>query len=79
MDNIVVNSYLSIFDRLDLDSKLALLAGLTENIRASISAPKTDKTKLLYELAGSWSDVDEGIIDEIYISRTVSERDITFD
>lgn len=79
MSNLVVDSYLSIIDRMDLDSKLALLAGLTESIRTSVRKPESDKQKLLYELFGAWEDVDEGLVDEIYSLREIPDDDISFD
>ncbi|MFK7932934.1 MAG: hypothetical protein AB8G22_05450 [Saprospiraceae bacterium] len=79
MDNLVVNNYLSIIERLDLETRLMLLSALTENIRVSVKKTNTSKLELLHRLYGSWSDVDESIIEDIYSHRSIPARDITFD
>lgn len=40
---------------------------------------KKDKNILLESLCGAWSDVDDGIVDEIYNLRTSSDRKIDLD
>lgn len=79
MENILISNYLSIIDRLDIDAKLALLSALTDNIRESVNRPRENKMELLDKLYGSWADVDDGIIDDIYSNRAISDREITFD
>ncbi|NJC28520.1 hypothetical protein GGR27_004045 [Lewinella antarctica] len=80
MDSIVVRNYISVIDRLDLDSKLALLSALTDSIKSSLMSKKANKSELLNELYGSWSDVDESnLIDDIYEGRSIPDRDISFD
>ncbi|MEM9837409.1 MAG: hypothetical protein AAF828_12950, partial [Bacteroidota bacterium] len=72
-------NYISIFDRLDIDAKLALLSAMTDNIKNSIKKKKTNKTDTLYSLYGSWSDVEDNIIEEIYKHRSIPSDDISFD
>ena len=79
MSNLVVDSYLSIIDRMDLDSKLALLAGLTESIRTSINKPAENKLERFNALYGVWEDMDDSIVEDIYAGRMIPEDDITFD
>ena len=67
------------FDLLNMEAKLELLARLSENVHRSFNKPNKDKSELLESLSGSWSDVDENIVDEIYNSRTISDRNIDFD
>lgn len=75
-----MRNYISVIDRLDLDSKLALLSALTDSIKSSLMSKKANKSELLNELYGSWSDVDESnLIDDIYEGRSIPDRDISFD
>jgi hypothetical protein len=67
------------FDLLDIEAKLELMARLSENINQTFRRPEKNKNDLLESLSGSWTDVDDNIIDDIYASRTVSEREINLD
>jgi hypothetical protein len=69
------------FDVLDMNMKLELLKKLTENIQNSFKTvpPEVNKEELLEKLAGAWSDVDDSLVDEIYESRTISDRIINLD
>lgn len=71
---------MKLFESLSIDSKLALLAAMTENVRKTLKkGDEKDKVKLLHELAGSWSDVDDdALIKDIYENRTLSDRAINF-
>jgi hypothetical protein len=55
------------------------LARLSENVNRSFKHPKDDKHALLESLSGSWEDVDDSVIDEIYSSRTTSDKEIDFE
>ncbi len=79
MSEIVLNKYIRMFDLLDLEAKLELLARLSENVNRSFKHPKDDKHALLESLSGSWEDVDDSIVDEIYSSRTTSDKEIDFE
>ncbi len=79
MNNIALRKYIQMFELLDLETKLELLAKLTDNINRTFKKPKRDKTELLDSLCGSWDDIDDAIIDEIYNSRTTSNREIELD
>lgn len=76
----MLSNYMKLFESLSIDSKLALLAAMTENVRKTLKkGDEKDKVKLLHELAGSWSDVDDdALIKDIYENRTLSDRAINF-
>ena len=60
--------------------KLELLSKLTDSLHKGFKKPEKDKTTLLNELFGAWSEVDdEKMIKEIYNSRSISDKSISFD
>mgnify|MGYP000303657922 CR=1 FL=1 len=79
MDNSIISKYTQIFDSLGLETKLELLSKLTESIQKGFKKREDKKPDLLNELAGSWSDVDDDIIEEIYASRSSSSSDLNMD
>ena len=80
MENVIVSKYLKLFELLSLESKIELLSKLTDSIKHEVSPQsRPDKTGLLQELFGAWSDIDEDITDQIYSSRTISDKPINFD
>lgn len=80
MENILLTSYMNPFKALSLESRLELLAQLTESIKTEVSLKSsTQKGELLDELFGAWADTDEGMTAKIYESRTSSDRTFTFD
>lgn len=70
----VLEKYVSMFDLLNIETKIALLARLSDNLNQSFRKTKRDKKELFESLAGSWADVDDSIVEDIYNSRTYSER-----
>ena len=80
MENYIISRYLRLFEALSFEVKLELLSRLTESIHKGFKKPKKDKTALLNDLFGAWSDVDdEKMIKEIYKSRSISDKSISFD
>lgn len=79
MKEIVVDKYVRMFDLLNIEAKIDLLAKLTENIKNTFKKAGRDKKMLLESLNGSWQDIDESIVSEIYQSRTTSHREVDFD
>lgn len=79
MENIIVSSYLRLFESLPIRLKLELLASLTDSLKKAYLKEEEPKTTLLNKVAGAWHDMDESIIDDIYLSRTISDRDIQLD
>lgn len=45
--------------------KLELVSKIFENLKTDIASKELDKEALLENLYGSWSDVDDSIIEEI--------------
>jgi hypothetical protein len=79
MENLLVSRYLRILEPLGVEVKLELIARLTESIKRGFKKSNNDKQELLNELCGSWSDVSDDIITDIYDARSSSDRGITFD
>lgn len=81
MERLIVERYMKLIEPLGYEIKLALISRVVESLKETFSKPEPepDKEKLLNELYGSWSDVDEGIIDEIYEARTISDQEIDLD
>jgi hypothetical protein len=79
MENALISRYLRLFEPLSTELKLELLAALSENIKAGWKKPRVDKELLFNDLRGSWSDVSEDIEDDIYSSRTISDKEINLD
>ena len=74
----MLSRYLRILEPLSIDFKLAIVSALTENIRESFSKKNSDKISLFNELKGAWSDIPFDIETEIYSSRTISDKEISF-
>ena len=79
MKEILLNRYLRLLEPLSVDFKLAIVSALTENIRESFSKRNSDKQSLFNELKGAWSDMPYDIETEIYSSRTISDKEISFE
>lgn len=79
MENILLNRYLRLIEPLSVDLKLALVSALTNNIRNSFDKKETNKKALFEELRGAWSTMESNIEKEIYDSRTVSDKEISFE
>lgn len=82
MNDLIVARYMRLLAPLSIEVKLELLSQLSTNLKISI-LPKqqetVDKVKLLHQLAGSWKDVSDDLVDEIMQMRTISEREINLD
>ena len=76
MENLIVSKYMRMLEPLAMEVKLELLSKLTENVKSNFlnTASTVNKENLLEELSGSWKDVDENIIGEIFQSRTTSNK-----
>jgi len=79
MKELIINRYLKMFEGLSLELKLELLSKLTDSLKKGVNKPKLDKKHLLNELYGAWKDTEEDMISTIYKSRTISDRNISFD
>ena len=69
---------MKMFSSLDIESKIELMRRFSENISVTFNSTQNKKTELLDKLSGSWSNVDDKLIEDIYQSRTVSNREINF-
>jgi|GEM_PF-2114771 len=84
MDNDKVNHVLEEISSWSEEEKVMLLERLTketsniEESKDSSSNPK-DKTDLLKKLCGAWVDTSEDLAKEILESRTISDKNISFD
>ena len=77
-----VSTYLELFKPLSLQEKLAVLAALTEELRASTSVESDNisaRNELFETTSGAWSDIDIDVEQVIYESRSASTRDLNFD
>jgi hypothetical protein len=79
MDHFIINKYWKLIEPLGLELKLELLAKLTESIKNSFKSSKDEKEELLNELFGAWSDIEDSLIEEIYSSRSTTDKNISFD
>jgi hypothetical protein len=76
MNPLFLDKYMRMFDLLDIEAKLELMTKFSENISQTFKQSRKDKTELLESLSGSWADVDNSIVDDIYNSRTLSDKGI---
>ena len=81
MERLIVERYMKLIEPLGNEIKLELISRVIESLKETFKKPEPepDKEKLLNELYGSWSDVDEEIINEIYEARTISDQEIDLD
>lgn len=79
MEKIIMNNYIRMFDLLEIENKIELLARLSDNVNKTFRKPKKDKNELLESISGAWADIDDDIVDDIYNSRTFSSREIDLD
>jgi hypothetical protein len=79
MNPLFLDKYMRMFDLLDIEAKLELMTKFSENISQTFKQSRKDKTELLESLSGSWADVDNSIVDDIYNSRTLSDKGINLD
>lgn len=79
MDNTIVNRYMKLIEPLAINLKLELLSRLSESLKNNFVKQSQDKEKLLEELSGSWSDVDDDVLKDIYNSRSNSDKEIGLD
>lgn len=71
MEHLMVDRYMRLLAPLSSELKLALISKLLDSVKEDkAETTESRKRALLYELSGSWSDVDDSIIREIYEART---------
>lgn len=80
MENYIISRYLRLFEALSFEVKLELLSKLTESIHKGFKKPEKDKHILLNELFGAWNEMDDDkMIKDIYDSRSISDKSLSFD
>lgn len=79
MKNLIVTRYMRLLEPLTIDIKLELLSRLSASLKKNFVSSPTEKERLLEELSGSWSDVEDELIEDIRLARTTSEKDINLD
>ncbi len=72
MDNTIVNHYMKLIEPLAINLKLELLSRLSDSLKNNFVKQPEDKEELLEEFAGSWSDVEDDLLKDIYNSRSSS-------
>jgi hypothetical protein len=79
MKNLIVTRYMRLLEPLTIDIKLELLSRLSASLKKNFVSSTKEKERLLEELSGSWSDVEDELIEDIRLARTTSEKDINLD
>ena len=79
MENVTVDKFMQLIAPLSTKMKLEIFSELSENLRAEFHAQKNDKDRALDELSGAWSDTDDDLAEQILSSRTISDKNISFD
>jgi len=81
MENLIVSKYMRLIEPLSMEAKLELLSKLAENVKTNLAdkSPAVDKEKLMEELSGSWKDMDDNIIEEIFRNRANSQKEISLE
>ncbi|HFC01337.1 MAG TPA: hypothetical protein ENJ53_11075 [Phaeodactylibacter sp.] len=78
MENIAVVRLMRLINPLSVELKLEILSKLSEDIKANFSSEKINKDKLLDELFGAWADSNDNLAEDILKSRTISDKNISF-
>ena len=77
MESATVARFMELVLPLSTEDKLEILAKLSESLKADFQIGKDNKDRLLDDLAGTWSDLEDELAHEIISSRYGSDRDIT--
>lgn len=79
MDHPIISKYLKLIEPLTIELKLELISKLTDSIKNSFQKSSDGKKELFDELFGAWSDIDDSLIEDIYSSRSISDKNISFE
>ncbi len=72
----LIDTYLELIGKMGHNNKLELISRLSSSMKEDISQERNDKIALLNELSGAWSDMEDGLIEDIFESRTLSDKEI---
>lgn len=64
---------------LSTESKLELISKISESLKFDLNKNNSEKESLLNELFGSWDDLKDDLAEDILKSRSISDRNISFD
>ncbi len=64
---------------LSTESKLELISKISESLKFDLKERKSEKETLLEELFGSWNEIKDDLAEDILKSRSISDRNISFD
>lgn len=78
MEKTIVSKFMRLLIPLSVEIKLEILSRLSTHIRKEYNNSVENKRKLLEELCGAWSDMEDSLSDEILKARTISDKDISF-
>ena len=79
MEQITLNRFLRLLKPLSNELKLELISRISELLKLDLKKQKPKNEKLLEELFGAWSDTQDNLAEEILKTRSVTDRDISFD
>ena len=72
MESVLVNRFLRLMAPLSMESKFEVISKLTEKLKMTRDAETTSKERLLDELCGSWSGLDDDLAVEL-IARNIQK------
>jgi len=79
MEHLMVERYMKLIEPLPFEVKLELVSRIIEQLKSHSHTSKVNKDQLLEELHGAWEDIDDSILEDIFMRRTTSEKEITLD
>jgi len=78
MEKSIVSKFMRLLVPLSVDIKLEILSKLSTHIKKEYKTSPNNKQKLLEELCGAWSDMEDSMSDDLLKARTTSNKDISF-
>ena len=79
MENIALNRLMKLLRPLSSELKLELISKIFESLKFDLNKRKSEKEDRLEDLFGSWSDIKDDLAEDILKSRSISDRNISFD
>jgi len=79
MNNITLNRLMRLLKPLSTESKLELISKISESLKFDLNRRKSEKEAILEDLFGSWNDIKDDLTEDILKSRSISDRNISFD
>ena len=79
MENILITRLMRLINSLSIESKREILSKLSDSLKNSLSPNNNSKDRLLDELCGAWSDESSDLANDILNSRSISNKDVSFE